>query len=101
MKSNNKKAEQPQINGENIDASTPNYNNCTFLYIENFVSAMPVHPNAILSQQQMTPEQHEQAKREIIDYIQTTTNFSPELIERVLDCVEDYLRTKFGGNKNI
>ncbi len=76
-----KKSDSLTMKAQSIDASCPTYTNCTFFNIDNMSTQ---------SQDKTKSIDVNERKKQIIDYVATTTGFSEELVERVIDTIELY-----------
>ena len=86
-----------EIHAEQVDASSPVYQNCVFHQIDTafigdpkMVAGLKPGPHM-----QATEEQVDAVKKQMIDYISAATGFSPEMIERVLQQAEDFMKNRF------
>lgn len=93
------------FSAENIDMSKPEYTNCNFYMIENafFGAQNPFmqKQNIDMSQNQQNKEEVEIIKKKMTDYISSMTGFSPEMIERVIDHAEQFMRDNFTDDSLI
>ncbi len=84
---------------ETIDSSEPVYNNCIF---NNIDTAFIGDPKMMLAgaktghTERMPNVDPEEVKKQMVQYIESITNFSPEIIERVLSQAEEFMRGKYG-----
>jgi hypothetical protein len=107
-KKENKKEEKKQeqidnssseITGEHVDASNPVYNNCIFYQIDQAIVPQPgMNQQIMMPNNKMTEEMVEIMNKKLIDYISSMTGFSPEMVERVLDHAEEFMRKM--GNRH-
>ena len=91
---------EKEITAENIDDSQPVYNNCLFYQIDTaFVGDPRLIPgNAKMKQVGNISEQEvEELKKQMVDYIANVTTFSPEIVERVLFQAEEFIKRQTGG----
>ena len=83
---------------EQIDSSEPVYNHCVF---NNIDTAFIGDPKMMLAgaktgrTEQMSNIDPEEVKKQMVQYIESVTNFSPEIIERCLSMAEQYMRDHF------
>lgn len=91
------------FSAEKIDMNKPEYTNCAIYTIQNAYFGQ--HPflnqqNLVNVQKQNVEEKEDEKNEEIIrkkmtDYIASVTGFSPEMVERVIDCAEQFMRDNF------
>jgi len=86
-----------EIQAENVDASSSQYSGCMFYNID---TAFIGDPRMMLQGVKMKGNSEidsGEVKKQMIDYISTTTGFSPEMIERCLSSAEEFMKNNFGG----
>lgn len=92
-----------QVLGENIDASNPVYNNCVFYQIDSasfgtdgFQQNKMNNKNVQGMSAEQQEKEVEKIRGQMVDYICGITGFSPEMVERVLDQAETFMKNQFG-----
>lgn len=89
--------ETKEIHADQVDASSPLYQNCVFNQIDTAFIGDPKMMSGIktVGQSQASEEQVDVVKKQMVDYISSTTSFSPEMVERVLEQAENFMKNRF------
>jgi len=92
-----------EIVGDNVDASNPVYNNCVFYQIDSAMFGAMMKPQMMQHgiSQNVKDEEIEALHKKLVEYVSLKTNFSMEMIERVLEQAEDFMNEQLGGGDLI